>query len=114
MAFGLGFNKAKALSAAEKLVAQGKIPAAIEEYRKLVERDKKDIALLNTYADLCIRGGKTEDALKCFQQLAENCLEGGQVQRAIATYKRISKIAPESIETIMKLGELYSTQGLLR
>ena len=36
MAFGLGFNKTKVLSTAEKFVAQGKIPAAIEEYRKVL------------------------------------------------------------------------------
>ena len=34
MAFGFGFNKQKALSAAEKFVQQGKLQNAIAEYEK--------------------------------------------------------------------------------
>ena len=114
MAFGLGFNKAKVLSTAEKFVAQGKIPAAIEEYRKILERDKKDLTILNTVADLYARAGKTDEAVKRFQELAEQCVDAGLVPRAIATYKRITKIIPDSVQSLMRLGDLYSMQGLLR
>ncbi len=114
MAFGMGFDKAKVMSAAEKYVGQGKIPAAIEEYRKVLSHDKKDLTILNTVADLCVRVGKNEEALKHFFQLAELCLESGLTLRAIATYKRITKVNPDSVEALLKLGELYSMQGLLR
>ncbi|MBI2816391.1 MAG: tetratricopeptide repeat protein [Acidobacteria bacterium] len=114
MAFGLGFNKAKVLSTAEKYVAQGKIPAAIEEYRKILEHDKKDLTLLNTVADLYARAGKTDEAVKRFHELAEQCVDAGLVPRAIATYKRITKITPDSVQALMRLGDLYSMQGLLR
>ena len=114
MAFGLGFNKTKVLGTAEKFVAQGKIPAAIEEYRKVLERDKKDLTILNTVADLCVRVGKNDEAVKYFYDLAEHCMESGLVLRAIATYKRITKIDPDAVQALLKLGELYSVQGLLR
>jgi tetratricopeptide (TPR) repeat protein len=114
MAFGLGFKKAKVLSTAEKLVAQGKIAAAIEEYQKVLKHDKKDLIILNTVADLCVRIGKNEEAVERFNQLAERCLEAGLVPRAIATYKRITKVAPDSVYALLKLGELYAMQGLLR
>ena len=38
MALGLGFNKAKILQTAEKYVLQGKLPAAIEEYQKILRK----------------------------------------------------------------------------
>lgn len=114
MAFGLGFNKAKVLSTAEKFVAQNKIPAAIEEYRKVLQHDKKDLTILNTVADLCVRAGKTEEAIKRFYELAEDCVEAGLIPRAIATYRRIAKIAPDAVQAMMRLGDLYSMQGLLR
>jgi pilus assembly protein FimV len=114
MAFGLGFNKTKVLGTAEKFVAQGKIPAAIEEYRKVLDRDKKDLTILNTVADLCVRVGKNDEAIEYFYDLAEHCLESGLVLRAIATYKRITKIDPDAVQALLKLGELYSVQGLLR
>ena len=114
MAFGLGFNKAKVLSAAEKCVAQGKIPAAIEEYEKILQHDPKDLMILNTVADLYIRAGKNEEAVKRFFELAEKCVEAGSVPRAIATYKRVTKITPDSVQVLLRLGDLYSMQGLLR
>ena len=114
MAFGLGFNKAKVQTAAEKFVAQGKVPAAIEEYRKILQHDPQDLMVLNTVAYLYARSGKNDEAVKRFKELAEKCLETGLVLRAIAVYKRITKIVPDSAESLQRLGELYSMQGLLR
>src|ERR1051326_1376623 len=102
MAFGLGFNKAKTMSAAEKFVAQGKLAAAVEEYRKLVQHDAKDLTLLNTFADLCLRVGKTEDGIKSFYELAEKCVDAGLIPRAIAVYKRITKVQPESTQALLR------------
>jgi pilus assembly protein FimV len=114
MEFGLGFNKAKVLITAEKYVAQGKISAAIEEYRKALGREPKDLTLMTTIADLYARDGKTDDAIKLFFTMAEQCLDAGQVPRAIATYKRITKMVPDSVPAVLKLGDLYAMQGLLR
>ena len=48
MAFGFGFNKQKALSAAEKFVQQGKLQNAIAEYEKVLKADPKDLTVANT------------------------------------------------------------------
>ena len=77
MAFGLGFNKAKTLEAAKKFVDKGKLPAAIEEYRKILAKDPKDLTILNTVGDMYVRLEKKEEAVKCFYQLADNFLEKG-------------------------------------
>ena len=114
MALGLGFNKAKILQTAEKYVLQGKLNAAIVEYQKILKRDPKDLMTLNTVGDLYIRSGKSEEAVKCFYELAEKSIEAGFVPRAIAIYKRVTKIEQEALPALTKLGELYSMQGLMR
>jgi hypothetical protein len=60
MPFGLGFNKTKTVGAAEKYVAQGKIPAAIDEYRKILQKDPNDLMVLSTIGDLYVRCGKSD------------------------------------------------------
>ena len=110
----LGFDKSKALKAAEKYVLQGKLSNAIDEYNKILKRDPKDLMTLNTIGDLYDRDGKREEALKCFYDLAEKSVEAGFIPRAIAVYKRITKLDSESIPPFLKLGELFSMQGLLR
>ncbi len=114
MAFGLGFNKSKILQYAEKYVIQGKIPAAIAEYKKILQKDPKDLLSLNAVGDLYHRAGDNKNAVDIFFSLAEKSIEAGYVPRAIAVYKRITKIEHESLPAIEKLGELYSMQGLLR
>lgn len=114
MAFGLRFNKAKTLEAAMKFVDKGKFPAAIAEYRKILAKDPKDLTILNTVGDLYVRLDNKDEAVKCFYELAENFLEKGFALRGIAVYKRITKMDSESIQAILKLGELYASQGLMR
>ena len=57
MAFGFGFNKQKALSAAEKFVQQGKLQNAIAEYEKVLKADPKELTVSNTIGDLYARLG---------------------------------------------------------
>jgi len=113
MAFGLGYNKAKILGAAEKSVQQGKIPAAIHEYQKVLENEPRDLTVLNIVGDLYLRINKAEDALKCFYKLGEAYLEDGFTRNAIAVYRRILRVDANAIGAIMRLGELYTLQGQL-
>lgn len=110
----MAFNKAKALQEAEKLVAQGKTSQAIKQYSDIVEKDPADLTLLNTIGDLYVREKKTADALKQFTKLAEAFVQEGFTVKAIAIYKKISKLDPNTVETLVKLGELYTVQGLSR
>ncbi|MBI4459417.1 MAG: tetratricopeptide repeat protein [Acidobacteria bacterium] len=114
MAFGLGFDKNKILQAAEKYVLQGKLQAAIGEYSKILKKDPQDLMTLNTVGDLHARSGQNDEAIKCFYELAEKYLDAGYVARSIAVYKRITKLDSAALPALLKLGELYFTQGLTR
>src|SRR2546425_5735832 len=109
----MSLNKSKALRTAEKYVLQGKIPAAIDEYRKVVNADPGDLTTINTLGDLYVRAGKIPDAIANFSRIADSYREGGFTLKAIAMLKKISKLDPTNVDTSMKLANLYSQQGLL-
>lgn len=109
----MSLNKSKSLRTAEKYALQGKIPAAIDEYRKVVEADPADLTTINTLGDLYVRAGKIQDAIANFSRIAESYRESGFTLKAIAMLKKISKLDPTNVETAMKLANLYSQQGLL-
>jgi Flp pilus assembly protein TadD len=58
----MAFEKAKVLKAAEKFLSQGKINAAIKEYRQIVDHEPDDLTTLNMLGDLHARAGKKEEA----------------------------------------------------
>jgi len=107
----MGFDKAKAISAAEKYLAQGKIPSAITEYCRIVERDPNDQSALNTLGDLYVRVNKRQDAIDCFQRVADHYREQGFTLKAIAIYKKISRLDPALPVVAQRLAVLYEQQG---
>jgi len=111
MAFGLGFNKTKVLSNAEKYVQQGKLQNAIAEYEKVLKNDPKDLTVLNTVGDLYARLGETDQACHCFKSVGDAYAQQGFTVKAIAMYKKLTKLR-SSLEGSLKLAELYTQQGL--
>jgi tetratricopeptide (TPR) repeat protein len=111
MAFGLGFNKTKVLSNAEKYVQQGKLQNAIAEYEKILKHDPKDLTVLNTVGDLYARLGQTDEACNCFKTVGDAYAQQGFTVKAIAMYKKLTKLK-STLEGVLKLAELYTQQGL--
>jgi tetratricopeptide (TPR) repeat protein len=108
----MGFDKAKALNTAEKFLAQGKIPSAIQEYRKIVEHDAFDFSALNTLGDLYVRTNKSQEAIGYFVRVADHYREQGFALKAIAMYKKISRFSAEEPGVAYNLARLYEQQGL--
>jgi tetratricopeptide (TPR) repeat protein len=112
MALGFGFNKAKVLSAAEKHVQQGKLQNAISEYEKVAKEDPKDLTVLNTIGDLYARLGQSDRATAYFRKVGDAYAADGFTVKSIAMYKKLTKLAPNSVEGLQKLADLYTQQGL--
>jgi len=112
MALGFGFNKAKILSAAEKFVQQGKLQNAIAEYEKVLKQDPKDLTVLNTIGDLYARLGRADLAADYFRKVGEAYSSDGFVVKAIAIYKKLTKLNPAALDSVVRLAELYTQQGL--
>jgi tetratricopeptide (TPR) repeat protein len=109
----MGFDKTKIVRAAEKYLAQGKIPAAIKEYRQIVEHDPDDFTALNMLGDLYVRTDKKKEAVACFARIAEHYREQGFALKAIAMYKKIDRLNPGAPEIASHLAALYESQGLV-
>ena len=111
MAFGFGFNKQKALSAAEKFVQQGKLQNAIAEYEKVLKADPKELTVSNTIGDLYARLGQSDKAVESFKSVGDAYAAQGFTVKAIAMYKKLTKLKP-TLESVLRLAELYTQQGL--
>jgi tetratricopeptide (TPR) repeat protein len=109
----MAFEKAKVLKAAEKFLSQGKINAAIKEYRQIVDNDADDLTTLNMLGDLYARAGKKDDAVACFERIAEHYSAQEFNLKAIAMFKKIERIKTRDPIIAHKLAELYATQGLV-
>lgn len=109
----MGFDKAKTIRAAEKYLAQGKIPAAIQEYQRIVEFEADDFSALNTLGDLYARIDKKPDAVACYRRVAEHYREQGFTLKAIAMFKKLTRFVPEDHQIALALAALYEQQGLM-
>src|ERR1044072_78738 len=109
----MAFEKAKVLKAAEKFLSQGKINSAIKEYRQIVDNDADDLTTLNMLGDLYVRSGKKEEAVHCFERIADHYSNQEFNLKAIAMYKKIERLRPRDQIIAFKLAELYATQGLV-
>jgi tetratricopeptide (TPR) repeat protein len=109
----MAYNKSKLVTNAQKLLHQGKVGLAIQEYVQILKHEPKDQATLMTLGDLYVRQGETLQALEYFERLAQIYLADGFVTKAIAIYKKIAKLAPEETRPVEKLAELYVQQGIL-
>lgn len=109
----MAFEKAKVLKAAEKFLSQGKIEAAIKEYRQIVENDLDDFTTLNMLGDLCVRAGKNDEAISCFLRIAEHYRDREFTLKSIAMYKKVERLKPRDVEVATNLGALYAAQGLV-
>ena len=109
----MAFEKAKVIKAAEKFLAQGKISAAIKEYRQIIAHDGDDLTTLNMLGDLLARAGEKEEAASCFLRIAEHYREQEFRLKAIAMYRKIEKLKPRDPATARELAALYSAQGLI-
>lgn len=109
----MGFLKSKVVKAAEKFLSQGKINAAIKEYRQIVANDNDDLTALNMLGDLLARAGEKEEAASCFLRIAEHYREQEFRLKAIAMYKKIEKLKPRDPEIASELADLYAAHGLI-
>lgn len=107
----MSFDKVKAMRSAERYLSQGKIRAAVGEYKRIVDNDPKDYSTLNILGDLYVKNGENDDAVACYSKVAEHFSKQGFAQKAIAIFNKISRIKPDSLEVQAKLAKLYQMKG---
>ena len=109
----MALDRNKVARNAEKLVARGRLDAAIDEYRKLLAESANDTTTLNRVGDLYARLNRLDKATTLFKKTADHFISEGFFVKAIAIYKKIIRLDPSQIEVYERLADLYSRQGLL-
>jgi tetratricopeptide (TPR) repeat protein len=109
----MALDRNRVARSAEKLVARGKLTAAIDEYRKLLAESTNDTTTLNRVGDLYARLNRLDKATALFKKTADHFIDEGFFVKAIAIYKKIIRLDPAQIEVYERLADLYSRQGLL-
>jgi tetratricopeptide (TPR) repeat protein len=105
------FDKARIFELAERQVKAGRTEEAIAEYKKLLSGDAPDMSINNIIGDLYIRLGRTEEAVKAFQAVAGYYESKSYYSQALAIYKKITKIDPDNVVMLVRLGDLLISQG---
>lgn len=109
----MAIDRDAALKTAEKLLRQGKLDGAIEEYVRLVEDQPRDWNSINALGDLYVRAGDTDRAVAQFTRIADHLFEEGFLPKAAALYKKALKVHSVHEPTLLRLGEIAGRQGLL-
>ena len=109
----MAIDREASLRRAEKLLRQGRLDGAIEEYVRLLEEQPQDWNTRNALGDLYVRAGKVEQAAAQFMQIADHFSAEGFLPKAIALYKKVVKIRPEDEHALLQSAAINSRQGLL-
>jgi tetratricopeptide (TPR) repeat protein len=106
-------DRPKTTENAERLVKAGRLGEAASEYEKLLEGSAQDIPIRNIIGDLHLRLGREERAIKIFRVNVAALEKQGSYSQALALCKRIAKLVPQDVETLIKMGDLYSALGFM-
>jgi len=106
-------DRTKIEALAEKYTKKEKYEDAILEYLKLITGDEQDIPIRNIIGDLYIKTRQIDRAVEEFKKVSDYFEKKGIYTKSIAIYKRITRIAPEDIDSLRKLADLYYQRGFV-
>jgi tetratricopeptide (TPR) repeat protein len=105
-------DRDETLKKADKLLKQGKLAAAVEEYVRLVEDKPSDWNTVNALGDLYVKAGETERAAEQFNRAADHLYGEGFFPRASAVYKKVLKIRSGDDHALWHLADIAGRNGL--
>jgi tetratricopeptide (TPR) repeat protein len=106
-------NKEKLLEQAKLLADQGKLDRAVQEYKKVLQMDPKDLRLKLRVAELYVKLKKINDAIQTYQEVATSYCDDAFYLKAVTVYKNILRLNPSLLDVNQKLADLYEKMGLV-
>lgn len=97
----------KLFEKAEKYLQKQKFESALETYLEIYKLQPRDEDVLLNLSDLSLRLNRTAEALRYNIQLADFYIQRNDAGKAMATCRKILKLSPQDVATLMKLGALY-------
>ena len=108
----MAIDKGKIEKNALKLIQKRAYRKAIEEYKKIVDADPRDIRSRVKLLELYAREKMVEEAVAECQRISTAYVEQGFVLRAIAVWKQALRLDPNNPDLYRNMGELYLKQKL--
>ncbi|MBE0616295.1 MAG: tetratricopeptide repeat protein, partial [Proteobacteria bacterium] len=109
----MAIDRDKIARNALRFIQKGQFQRAIDEYKRVLSVDSRDIRTRLKLIDLYGRAGKTREAIDECLLVAEAYADQGFYLKAIAVYKQALRIDPESGALWRSMGEMYLKQGLV-
>ena len=103
----MAIDRNKVKKEADKFLAAGKVDRAIEELRKLLEDNPKDLVTMNTIGDLYLQIRRIPEAVEVFRRLAIAHEREGFALKAVAILQKTMRSAPDDIDIAQRLADLY-------
>ncbi len=110
----MSIDRAKVAKDADRWLAAGKVDRALEEFRKLLDDNPKDLILMNKIGDLCIQAGRIPEAIEVFKRLAGSYERDGFLPKATAILKKAMRTAPDDLDMSQRLADLYRQTGMVK
>lgn len=95
---------------ADKLCRDGSNESAINVYEKILRFTPDDITVHLNIAELSVKTGNVERAMKGFLFAAANSIEKDDNVRAEQIYLKVLEIAPENVDALVGLGRLMEKE----
>lgn len=93
---------------ASELVAKGKLPAAIDAWRKVTEAAPADVGARHKLAETLAKAGKKDEAVAAYEQVADQYAKEGLFFKASAVCKVIIGLQPGHQRTLDRIASLYA------
>jgi tetratricopeptide (TPR) repeat protein len=109
---GLEQQKQNTLRSAEGLLRHGKVQEALVVLERMAASSSSDQLTLNRMGDLLARYGRNDEAVGYYFRIAVEFAERGFYSKAVAIHKKILRLNPDNIDSMLHLGELYLERSL--
>ncbi|HEU4951474.1 MAG TPA: tetratricopeptide repeat protein, partial [Holophagaceae bacterium] len=110
----MAIDRVKVRKEAEKYQQSGRFDKAADCYRMLVDDDPKNLALQNTYGDLLVQANRSGEAVEVFRRLTIAYERDGFAPKATAVLKKAVRAAPDDMDLMQRLADLYRQTGMIR
>jgi len=109
----MAVDRDKVARNALRFIQKGQFQKAIEEYRKVLSADPRDIRTRLKLIDLYSRAGNRKEAVDECLQVTEVYADQGFYLKAIAVYKQALRVDSDNPLLSRSMGEMYIKQGLV-
>ncbi|MFP2903481.1 tetratricopeptide repeat protein [Pyxidicoccus sp. 3LFB2] len=104
-------SRSELIVAADRARARGHLRRAIAGYRKALELEPKDPAVLGKLAPLLARTNEAEASLKSFQEAAQVHLDKGFADKALAVYTQAAETFPTQVGLWQQVSQMHLERG---